>query len=98
MAQIMGKRLGSATRCRKGRRGTKSRPRSVAAAKKLEVEFKGGASKNFDNTIKLNLTGNHHPHFVSPEAGGLMRRMLMLEMISPRHRDSWPTSRTTPRC
>ena len=83
MVKIMGKRMGFIDETQKGATWDETRASSVATAEMLEAEFKGGAEVDFKNTMKLNIVGNHHPHFVSAEAGGLMRRMLLLEMINP---------------
>ena len=83
MVHVMGKRMGFIDETQKGASWDETRASTVATAKRLEAEFKGGAEINFDNTIKLIIAGNHYPHFVSAEAGGLMRRMLLLELINP---------------
>jgi putative DNA primase/helicase len=83
MVKIMGKRYGFSDEIQHGATWDETRTSKTASSDTLEAEFKGGANVNFQNTIKLNLAGNHHPHFVSAEAGGLMRRMLLLEMINP---------------
>ncbi len=83
MVQTIGKRMGFIDETQKGATWDETRGSEQATAELLAAEFKGGATVKFKNTMKLIIAGNHHPHFVSAEAGGLMRRMLLLEMINP---------------
>jgi P4 family phage/plasmid primase-like protien len=80
MGQIVGKRFGFGDETQKGSSWDETRASKVTSDKWLQAEPKGGKEFEFLNTIKLNIAGNHKPHFVSGQAGGLTRRMLLLEI------------------
>jgi phage/plasmid-associated DNA primase len=79
MVEIIGKRMGFSDETQKGASFDEERLSNVAGSIRLQAEFKGGAEIEFPNRIKLNIAGNHRPNFISGEAGGLMRRMLLME-------------------
>ena len=82
MAAIVGKRLGLSDETQKGSTLDETRLSNVAGAPLLRAELKGGREFDFPNRVKLVLCGNHRPNFVSGEAGGLTRRMLLLEVTN----------------
>lgn len=52
----------------------------LASGSTLTVEIKFGRdSVKFPNRAKLCISGNHRPHFVSGEAGGLVSRLMTIE-------------------
>jgi putative DNA primase/helicase len=80
MIKIIGKRMLFADETQKGSTLDETRLCLVASHPLLQAEIKGGDEIEFDATGKLCIAGNHRPHFVSGEAGGLTSRMLLLEM------------------
>jgi putative DNA primase/helicase len=82
MNKVVGKRMGFGDETQKGSTFDEERLSNVAGSHTLQAEIKGGDEYDFPNRLKLNLTGNHRPNFISGEAGGLMRRMLLLEVTS----------------
>jgi P4 family phage/plasmid primase-like protien len=82
MIKVVGKRMGFGDETQKGATFDEERISNVAGSDVLQAEIKGGKEFDFPNRIKLNLTGNHRPNFISGEAGGLMRRLLLLEVTS----------------
>lgn len=83
MVKVVGKRMGFGDETQKGATFDEERLSNVAGSIRLQAEVKGGDEFDFPNRIKLNLTGNHRPNFISGEAGGLTRRMLLLEANNP---------------
>jgi putative DNA primase/helicase len=82
MVNIVGKRLGFNDETMLGSTWDETRMSNVAGAERLSAEIKGGREFDFPNRIKLIVAGNHRPNFVSGETGGLLRRMLLLEMTN----------------
>jgi putative DNA primase/helicase len=82
MVKVIGKRLGFNDETMLGSTWDETRMSNVSGAKKLSAEVKGGKEFDFPNFIKLIIAGNHRPNFVSGEAGGLLRRMLLMEMTN----------------
>jgi putative DNA primase/helicase len=82
MVKVIGKRMGFVDETQKGSTFDEERLSNVAGSLRLQAEPKGGEEFDFDNRVKLILTGNHRPNFVSGEAGGLMRRLLLLKVTS----------------
>jgi putative DNA primase/helicase len=80
MVKIIGKRMLFADETQKGSTLDETRLCLVASHPVLQAEIKGGEEIEFDATGKLCIAGNHRPHFVSGEAGGLTSRLLLLEM------------------
>jgi phage/plasmid-associated DNA primase len=61
----------------------------LASGSILTVEIKNGRDGvQFINRAKLLISGNHRPHFVSGEAGGLASRLMTLEAKGKNLRDS----------
>jgi putative DNA primase/helicase len=82
MLKIIGKRMAFGDETQKGASFDEERISNVAGSDVLQAEIKGGREFDFTNHTKLILTGNHRPNFISGEAGGLMRRLLLLEVTS----------------
>ena len=89
MAPVIGKRCLVKDETQKGSTWDESRLCAIANGSHLVCEFKNGeASVPFKNQTTLTMAGNHRPHFVSPEAGGLTSRMLLLEIDGPSFRNT----------
>src|SRR5271165_1706439 len=57
-----------------------ARMSNLASGKTMECEIKFGRdSVKFANRAKLCISGNHRPHFISGEAGGLASRLMLFE-------------------
>jgi phage/plasmid-associated DNA primase len=88
--QLVGKRMGFQDETQQGQSWDETRGSKIAASDTLSGEIKGGrVNVPFPNTTKLTIAGNHLPHFVSGETGGLVSRMLLLEAggLSYRNRE-----------
>jgi P4 family phage/plasmid primase-like protien len=80
MHTIIGKRLLIKDETQKGSTYDETRICDLTTSPVLQAEIKGGATVPFENTASLIMAGNHRPHWVSPEAGGLPDRMLLLDV------------------
>jgi phage/plasmid-associated DNA primase len=60
----------------------------IATGAKLFTDVKHGRGIEFTNNTKMVIVGNHCPHFVSPEAGGLASRIHLFKSEGPVYRDT----------
>jgi putative DNA primase/helicase len=79
MQDIVGKRMLFKDETMMGMSWDEARMSDIASGRKLAAEIKFGRGIDFHNTGKICVSGNHRPHFVGGEAGGLTSRMLLLE-------------------
>jgi phage/plasmid-associated DNA primase len=80
LGRIAGKRMLFLDETMMGMLYDEARMSLLASGSTLTVEIKFGRdSVKFPNRAKLCISGNHRPHFISGEAGGLSSRMMLFE-------------------
>jgi phage/plasmid-associated DNA primase len=79
MASVIGKRMLFKDETMLGMSWDEARVSDMASGEVLVAELKFGREVEFRNNGKICVVGNHRPHFIAGEAGGLTDRMLLLE-------------------
>jgi len=89
LSQIIGKRVLVIDETQQGSTYDETLLCSVATAPTLTAEFKNGkVGVEFVNTASLLMAGNNRPRWVAGEVGGLVDRMLLLEITSEKFRNT----------
>jgi putative DNA primase/helicase len=74
-ANFPGLRMGFRDEVQEGMTFDETAMCEMATGKRLFTDVKHGRGIEYINNIKLFIVGNHYPHFVSPETGGLVSRV-----------------------